>query len=183
MTQTLRNGALLGVLGLAAVGTSLLGRQEAPILTSSEVSAPRTFYLRDAMILGTDPSGYVAYRVFATMVEQPEQDQPLVLSEVRVEYDERERVPWLVTAARATLHEGETMRLHDARLSSLAEPGADSLIIETDELELDAQTYVARAEHSVVLSRGSARVEAQSLSADLKQNRIVLESGHGQFHR
>jgi hypothetical protein len=26
-------------------------------------------------------------------------------------------------------------------------------------------------------------VEAQSLTADLKQNRIVLESGHGQLHR
>jgi LPS export ABC transporter protein LptC len=163
--------------------TWLVGRQETPAVTSGEMSAPRTFYLRDAAILGTDPSGYISYRVFAAMVEQPEQDQPLVLSDVRVEYDARENVPWLVTAVRATVSRGETMRLHEARLSSLPEPGTASLLIETDELELDAEAYLARAEHLVVLSRGGARVEAQSLTADLKQNRIVLESGHGQLHR
>jgi LPS export ABC transporter protein LptC len=183
MTQTLRNGVLLGVLAIGAVATWLLARQEAPVPASSELSAPRTFYLRNAAILGTDPSGYISYRVFATMVEQPEQDQPLVLSDVRVEYAARENVPWLVTAARATVNRGETMQLHEARLSSVPEPGTASLLIETDELELDAEAYLARAVRPVVLSRGGARVEAQGLTADLKQNRIVLESGHGQFHR
>jgi LPS export ABC transporter protein LptC len=183
MTQTLRNGALLGVLAVGAVAAWLFGRQEAPAITPSEMSAPRTFYLRDAAILGTDPSGYISYRVYASMVEQPEQDQPLVLSDVRVEYDAREKIPWLVTAVRATVNRGETMRLHEARLSSLPPPGTDSLLIETDELELDAKAYLAHAEHPVVLSRGGARVEAQRLTADLKQNRIELESGHGQLHR
>jgi LPS export ABC transporter protein LptC len=183
MTQTLRNAVLLGVLAIGAVATFLVGRQEPAVVVSSEVSAPRTFYLRDAAILGTDPSGYIAYRIFAAMVEQPEQDQPLVLSDVRVEYDARENVPWLVTAVRATVTRGETMRLHEARLSSVPGPGTASLLIETDELELDAEAYLARAEHPVVLSRGGARVEAQSLTADLKQNRRVLESGHGQLHR
>jgi LPS export ABC transporter protein LptC len=183
MTQTLRNGVLLGLLGVGAVATWLIGRQEARVVNTSEVSAPRTFFLRDAAILGTDPSGYVSYRVFATMVEQPEQDQPLVLSDVRVEYAARENVPWRVTAGRATVTRGEIMRLHEARLSSIAEPGTASLLIETDELELDAEAYLARADRPVVLSRGGARVEAQSLTADLKQNRIELESGHGQLHR
>jgi LPS export ABC transporter protein LptC len=183
MMQTLRNGALLGLLAVGAVATGLLGRQEAPVVATSEMTAPRTFYLRDAAILGTDPSGYISYRVFAAMVEQPEQDEPLVLSDVRVEYDVRENVPWLVTAVSATVNRGETMRLHEARLSSLPPPGTDSLLIETDELDLDAEAYLARAEHPVVLSRGGARVEAQGLTADLKQNRIELESGHGQLHR
>jgi LPS export ABC transporter protein LptC len=183
MTQALRNGALLAALALGAVATWLVGRQESPAVTSSEMSTPPTFYLRDAAILGADPSGYISYRVFATMVEQPEQDQPLVLSDVRVEYDARENVPWLVTAVRATVNRGETMRLHEARLESLSPPGTASLLIETDELELDAEAYLARAEHPIVLSRGGARVEAQGLTADLKQNRIELESGHGQLHR
>ena len=52
-----------------------------------------------------------------------------------------------------------------------------------DELELEAKTYLARALQPVVLSRGSARVEAERLSADLKQDRIVLENGHGRMHR
>jgi LPS export ABC transporter protein LptC len=88
-----------------------------------------------------------------------------------------------VTAARATVNRGETMRLHDARLSSLGEPGTASLLIETDELELDADAYVARAEHPVVLSRGNSRVEAQGMQADLREDRITLEGGHGQLHR
>jgi LPS export ABC transporter protein LptC len=117
------------------------------------------------------------------MVEQPEHNEPLVLSDVRIEYAARENVPWVVTAVRATVNRGETMRLHEARLSSLPAPGTASLLIETDELELDAKAYMARADHPVVLSRGGARVEAQGLTADLKQNRIELESGHGQLHR
>lgn len=182
MTQTLQNGALLGVLAAIAVGTWLLGRPVAPAVTASEASAPRTFYMRDTAILGTDQNGQVSYRIFAKTVEQPEQDRALVLGDVRVEYDAREDVPWLVTALRATLNEGETMRLHEARLSNLPRPGAASLTIETDELELDAKTYVARTAQPVVLSRGNARIEAQGLSADLKQDRITLESGHGRLN-
>ncbi|HEY7671230.1 MAG TPA: LPS export ABC transporter periplasmic protein LptC [Gammaproteobacteria bacterium] len=177
----LRNGALLGVLAVFAVATWLLGRQETPVIAASEASAPRTFYMRDTAILGTDPSGYVSYRVFAKMVEQPGQDQPLVLNEVRVEYETREKIPWLVTAVRATLNEDETMQLNDARLTSLPEPGADALVIETDELDFDAETYLARSQHPVVLSRGDARVEAQSFRADLKQDQITLENGHGRL--
>jgi LPS export ABC transporter protein LptC len=179
----LRNSALIGALAAAAFATWLLGRQEPPVVVASGVSEPRTFYLRDAAILGTDSSGYVSYRVFATMVEQPEQDEPIELREVRVEYDPREQIPWLATAARATLSKDESMRLHEARLSTLPERDAAATVIETDELELDAATYVARAEQPVVLSRGSVRVEAQRLNADLKQNRIVLERGHGRLHR
>jgi LPS export ABC transporter protein LptC len=181
MTQTLQNGALFGVLAVIAVATWLLGRPVTPVVTSSEASAPRTFYMRDTAILGTDQNGHVSYRVFAQTVEQPEQGKALVLGEVRVEYDAREEVPWLVTARRATWNEGETMRLHEARLSNLPAPGVASLIIETDELELDTKTYVARTVQPVVLSRGNARVEAQSLSADLKQDLITLESGHGRL--
>jgi LPS export ABC transporter protein LptC len=182
MTQTLQNGALLGVLAVIAVMTWLLGRPEVPTVTASEASAPRTFYMRDTAILGTDQNGYVSYRVFAKMVEQTEPDQPLVLSEVRVEYDPREKVPWLVTAARATLSKGEAMQLHEAELSSLPESGAAPLIIETDELELDPKTYLARALKPVVLSRGNARMDAQGFRADLKHDRVTLESGHGRLH-
>ena len=49
-------------------------------------------------------------------------------------------------------------------------------------LELDAKTYIARTAQPVVLSRGNARIEAQGLSADLKQDRITLESGHGRLN-
>ena len=183
MMQTLRNGALLGILAAGAVATWLLGREEAPPVTSSEVSAPRTFYMRDAAILGTDSNGDVAYRVFAALVEQPEQDESLVLSDVRVEYDSRTQIPWLVTAVRATISKGETMRLYEARLSSLPEPGAVSWIIEADELELQTETHLARSEHPVVLSQGNARLEAERLRADLKQGQIDLEGGHGRLHR
>jgi LPS export ABC transporter protein LptC len=182
MTQALRNGALLGALAVIAVATWLLGRPEASVVASREASAPRTFYMRDTAILGTDQNGHVSYRVFAKTVEQPEQDQSLVLGEVRVEYDARENVPWLVTALRATLNDSEVMRLHDARLSSLPSPGAAALVIETDELDLEAETYLARTVQPVVLSRGNARVEALGLSADLKQDRITLLSGHGRLH-
>jgi LPS export ABC transporter protein LptC len=184
MTHALRNGALLGVLVAAAVATWLLGQREPPAVASSDAPAPRGLYFRDAAILGTDSAGHVSYRVFAKLVEQREQDQALVLSDVRVEYDAREDIPWLVTAVRATrLGNGETMHLYEARLNSLPEQGAAPFIIETEELELEPETYVARSERPVVLSQGSARVEAKRLSADLKQNRIVLESGHGQLNR
>jgi LPS export ABC transporter protein LptC len=184
MTHALRNGALFGALTAAAVATWYLGQREPPVVASSEPTAPRGLYFRDAAILGTDSAGHVSYRIFAKSVEQPEQDHALVLSEVRVEYDAREEIPWLVTAARATrLGNGETMKLYEARLSSLPEPGAAALVIETEELELEPESYVARSERPVVLSQGSARLEAQRLSADLKQHRIVLESGHGQLNR
>jgi len=183
MMQMLRNGALLVALAAGAVATWLLGREEAPTVASSEVSAPRTFYMRDAAILGTDSNGDVSYRVFATLVEQPEQDESLVLSEVRIEYDARTQVPWLVTAVRATFDKGETMRLYEARLSSLPEPGAASWIIEAPELELETEMHLVRSEHPVVLSQGSARLEAERLRADLKHGQIDLEGGHGRLHR
>jgi LPS export ABC transporter protein LptC len=186
MMRAVRNGLIFVLLAGAAIFTWLSSRPVPPVdqSTQGQPIVPRGYYLRDAVILGTDSSGLVSYRVFAGTVEQPAQERNLVLREVRVEYDAREDVPWMVTAARATTPgKGEVMQLYEVRLSTLPAPGTDPTVIEAPELAFDPEAYLAWSTEPVVVSRGSARLDAMRLSVDLREDQIELESGNARFNR
>lgn len=186
MAAAARNSLIFVLLAGAAGATWLLNRPQQPELdaASSPNAAESGYYLRDAVILGTDADGTIAYRIFAGRVEQRQHDQSLALTDVRLEYDAGQRVPWLITASSGTVPGGEeSLQLHDVRLSRGAHRDEGPIVIETEVLEIDPDTYVARAAAPVTLSSGAATLEARGFRADLKQDRVELEGGHGNFSR
>jgi LPS export ABC transporter protein LptC len=186
MASAVRNVLLLTVLTAAAVITWLLSRPEPeiPEVTRGGADVPLGYYMRDAVILGTDTSGAVLYRVYATLAEQPQDGDNLVLTGVRVEYDSAEAIQWLATAGRATASvDGSYLRLYDGvRLSNDPGEGAEPIVIEGEELDLDPASYLASTARPVTFSRGEAILQALRFNADLREDTIDLEGVHAQFH-
>jgi LPS export ABC transporter protein LptC len=187
MSGALRNSFLFVLLSLAAAGTWLLSRppQATTGPPQDERPAPLGYYLRNAVIMGTDADGAVAYRIFAARVEQAAERDDLVLTDVRVEYDAREDIAWLVTAARAAARDGgaELDLYGGVRLATRPDKSADAIVIETQQLLFAPETYLAIATMPVSVTRGSGELRSSSMSADLKSDRIDLEEVHGQFDR
>ena len=186
MAAAVRNLLIFVLLTGAATATWLLSLPELPDVAPQPAVAPAKpgYYLRDAVILGTEADGVISYRILAGRVEQPQHERSLFLTDVRVEYDVREGVPWLVTAAHGTGASGSgLLKLSGVQLRRGAHSGDGPIVVETKELEFDPETYIARAAAPVTLSSGGATLEARGFSADLKRDRVDLESGHGKFDR
>jgi LPS export ABC transporter protein LptC len=186
MMSAVRNAVIFVALAGAAIATWLLGRPPPEIeKAATRRAAPLGYYLRDATILGTNADGVVSYRIYARRLEQPEENQSLVLTEVRVEYAARENIPWHVTAPSATAESGgEYLRLYGGvLLSSEPKDGAAAIMIETPELEFEPESYVASGAQPVTYSRGATRLRAESFTADLKKDIIDLVSVYAEFHR
>jgi LPS export ABC transporter protein LptC len=186
MMSAVRNAFIFVLLAGAAIATWLLGRPPAELERAAlRRPAPLGYYLRDATILGTNADGVVSYRIYAGLLEQPEQDRSLVLTDVRVEYDARENIPWRVTAPHASAESGgEYLRLYGGvELSSEPEDGTTAIMIETPELEFKPEAYVASGAQPVTYSRGDTKLRAESFTADLKEDLIDMVSVHAEFHR
>jgi LPS export ABC transporter protein LptC len=187
MPGALRNLLLFVLLSGAATGTWLMSRpsQESTDTEYAARSAPPGYYLRDAVIMGTDADGVVTYRIFAALAERSGETDDLVLTDVRVEYDAREAIAWNVTAARAAARNGgESLDLYGGvRLATRPADGAEPTVIETQELQFEPETYIARATLPVSVTRGSARLHSDSLSANLKSDRLDLGSVNAQLYR
>jgi LPS export ABC transporter protein LptC len=185
MMSAVRNTLMFVILAGAAIATWLLGRPP-PELEGSAIRrpAPLGYYLRDATILGTNADGVVSYRIYAGRVEQAELNRSWVLTEVRVEYDARENIPWRVTAPRGTAESGgEYLRLFGGvQLSSEPEDGTAATMIETPELEFEPESYLATGA-PVTYSRGDTRLQAESFTADLEKDIIDLVRVYAEFHR
>ena len=105
MYINLRNCLIFGSL----LGTTLLSwylsRPATEIEVASEPSerAPLGYYLRDAVLFGTDEHGALLYRIVAEGVEQSTEQQGLELRQVRVEYQEKLDIQWALSAESAIM--------------------------------------------------------------------------------
>jgi LPS export ABC transporter protein LptC len=186
MSSALRNTLLFALLSAAAVGSWFLVRPQQPAANTvrNRDAAPQGYYLRDAVIIGTDSGGAVSYRVFAAAVEQAAEDGDLVLTRVRVEYDADEAIAWQVAAEHAVARNGgggEFDLSGGVRLNSRPSDGTDEVVIEMEGLQFVPDTYMVRATSPVAVFWGGATLRADGMSADLKADRIDLEGVHGQF--
>ena len=153
-------------------------------MSEVEQDTPLGYYLRDAVLIGTDTNGKISYRIYADEVEQHDANDDLVLRKVRVEYDSSEHVPWRLTADEGTVElHGEYLDLSGSvRLSNESEEGVVPTVVKTQQLRLDPASFVASSEEAVAFVRGKARISAVGLRADLKDGRLDLQSqGYGQF--
>jgi LPS export ABC transporter protein LptC len=187
ISSALRNTLLFALLSAAAVGSWFLGRPPQPIVNAVENrdTAPLGYFLRNAVIAVTDAGGTVSHRVFAAVVEQTAEEEDLVLTGVRVEYDADEAIAWQVTAEHAIARNGgdELSLSGTVRLTSRPIGSTDAVVMETEGLQFLPDAYLARATSPVVVVRGGATLRADGMRADLKADRIDLEGVYGQFDR
>jgi LPS export ABC transporter protein LptC len=180
MTRALRTISLfVALLGLAILSWIYARPQTtAPGEDRNPTSIGRAYLLRNAVLLGTDDSGRVYYRVFAETVEKSPVNDDLVLDKVRVEYEADTEVQWRLSAnqGRATGERNIIDLMQDVRLSSTNPDSSSAMVAETEELRLNVEESTASTEQLVAILHGNTRFEATGFEANLKSDYLRLHS-------
>ena len=176
----------LGALTAIAMLTWLWSRQgiedDVPVAVAG--AAAPGYYLHGATILGTDEEGRALITVQAARAEELPAQNRLLLSDVAVRFQPDTQVPWVLTATQgqAFLEETYLDFSGEVELTRSEQPESGPMTIRTSSLRLEPATFDVRTEDPVSLYFGTRRLDAVGLSANLKEERLALESGiHGEF--
>ena len=176
----------LGALTAIAMLTWLWSRQgiddDDPV-TVPGAAAPG-YYLQGASILGTDEEGQALFRVQAASAEELPAQNRLLLSDVAVSYQSEAQVPWVLTATQGHAFLDETYLdfSGEVELIRSEQPDSGPMMIRTSSLRLEPETFDVHTDGPVSLYFGERRLDAIGLSANLKAERMALESDiHGEF--
>jgi lipopolysaccharide export system protein LptC len=168
----------------AAASWLLLGnREDKPGPASADTPEPG-YYLLGARLVGLDADGHELYTVRAQRIEQMPQDGSVALEQVTVDYAAESQTPWTVEAQSGHIPaSGDVIELAgDVHLTRTDATGADRLEIDTPSLELVVRERVARTTAEINLSQGPDTLRATGLEADLRSERLRLQSHvHARF--
>jgi lipopolysaccharide export system protein LptC len=179
------------LLAAAALATWYFGRP-APNASSrpaDDRAYPLGYYLRDAVLLGTDDRGTISYRLHVGLVEERPDEASLALENVLFEYEPSEQIPWSIAAARGDAPIGEERGYLDlsggVELTRRAPTAKDQPThVETETLRLEPDKHLASTKGTVRMTVGGNALDAVGLNAYLKDDRVELESQvHGRFTR
>ena len=178
---------VLGYLALGglAAGAWWLARDQS---TAPAPSAPTTvvgtgYFLHQATVTQTDASGALLIELTTEQATQEPNSTGVLLGPLTAHYYTRAG-PWVATADSGRLSEGATTVELDGHvmLTGLASPHLAPAVVRTEQLSLDTATSVATTSVPVRIELGRNAVNAIGLRADLKSQRLWLESDvHGHY--
>jgi lipopolysaccharide export system protein LptC len=183
----MRNTVVLIVLALLAAATGLLRWQRAtpdPRPTVDESTSPLGYYVIGARLLGTDEQGRVAYRVFATRLDEVPGEQLLTLEGATVDYRPDGETPWTLSAttARAPKDGSEIDLVGDVELKSAPTDGSEPTTVVTQKLTFSPDRSSAETDEAVTMTVGDWQLQGIGLDVDLKGDLLELKSQvHGVF--
>ena len=142
------------------------------------------YYLKDAKILGTNGDGKPLYWIRAASAEEQSNGKHLILKNVTAQYDFSDNAPWVLKASHGEVSANASyLSLSgDVQLATETQQGVNPTIIQTIELRLEPENFIAETTAPVSILIGSHRLEAVGFRADLRANQLILKSNvHGQF--
>ena len=147
-------------------------------------SLPLGYYLIDAEIFGTDEDGRLLYKIWAGRAEERPDEEPLSLSDVRIEYRPAENVPWLLTAdsGEAPADQSYIDLSGAVELANVPRDQGERILIKTQELRFEPETSIASTEEAVSLFLDAKRLDAVGIKVYLQDDRLeLISSVHGEF--
>lgn len=179
-----RNVAITVVLVAAILASWLLiERRSAPKRTTT-TPVESGYYLRDAVIEGMDENGLRLYTLRAARIVERPGNGSVALEDVLLEYTLTDGPPWRVNATGGEIPaSGDRIALHGGvTLAEQLMAGEQPTTIRTATLDVDLLEHRASTGDEVEIERGSYRMTAVGLLADLKAQTLTLQSDvHGRF--
>lgn len=187
MQINFRNVTVFGVLAAAAVSTWFLSRPREPAAPAAAAGGdtPLGYYLRDAVVHGTDENGRTYYWIYAAEARQDPEDEGMAFSDVRIDFRDDDAVGWEILAERAVAP-GRTdyIDLTNVRLENDASADSEHTVIETPQLRFEPAEHYATTDAPVRVRVGGAEIAGVGLEARLRADMIELKSDvRGQFTR
>jgi LPS export ABC transporter protein LptC len=156
--------------------------EDSAVAPEPELTAVPGFYMLDADIVALGEDGQPVYHLNATRLEQQGEDQPATLEEIRIEYDPRTGIDWVLTAPHGEVSAdlGEVWLDGGVEIVSSGEAPVTRML--ADNLTVQIETHMAMTDGPVEISQGETSVEAVGLLANLMDQTVRLQSRvHGQY--
>jgi len=173
------------LVGILSVMLGRRGTEPEPTAPAREPLQPG-YYMVDARITDIGADGKPVVRMESKRIVQKPTDSSIVLGGVKVVYNADEDVQWTLTAAQGVVppNSRQIQLAGDVRIMGRPRPDAVPGVIRTESLLLDTEKSVASTHSRVDIEWGNRRLSAMGLHADLKTERLRLESSvHGRFVR
>jgi lipopolysaccharide export system protein LptC len=180
-----RNSVTLLALLFGAVSSGVLLLRNTPD-ESQNREDPRMsigYYMNRANLVATGDDGHVLFRASARTATQDFDEGTINLQGVRVTYDPATDIPWALQAQNGKIPaDGNIIQLAGDVVARTKNDGNSTMIINTDYLELDTETYVADTERKVAIEYTNNLVFATGMRAFFKEDRVQLISNvNGNF--
>jgi LPS export ABC transporter protein LptC len=177
--------ALLAV----ALASLLTGRHVQDVVSPSPPPEPPPlgYYMKAARIVETGEDGLPLYRVDAQHMQQDPADDSVQMDDLMLVYHTEADLDWTLTADHGSVPPGSRTLDLFGNVVVVGRPQAESendAVIRTSRLSVDTLTHIAKTRERVDIEWGRRRLSTIGLTADLKGERLKLESGvHGRFVR
>jgi LPS export ABC transporter protein LptC len=174
---------------IALLVTFLIGRGGAQREAAAVADAPAEnpgYAAINAEIIETGDDGRPRYRLRAERIEQQPNDLSVSLERPALRYTDERGSEWSASALRGTVPEdrGRVDLEGDVVLSGLLPGSPEPARVATERLSFDTVNEVATTDADVTFDWSQHQLTARGLRADLKRERLVLESRvHGRFVR
>ncbi|MBT8136891.1 MAG: LPS export ABC transporter periplasmic protein LptC [Gammaproteobacteria bacterium] len=179
-----RNFAIAVALLAATVTTWIVVQQRQPRQPQREAAPPGGYYLRDAVVEGMSPAGERLYTLRAVQITQQPASGAVSMQTVDLEYSSGGPQPWHLQADAGSINEaGDLIELFgNVRIEEMLFVGPQTTVVTTPELDVDVRAHLATSEQDVRIERGNYVITAVGLRADLKDQKLKLQSEvHGRF--
>jgi lipopolysaccharide export system protein LptC len=179
-------GVVRLVLLLAAVAITWSIARQQRVDAPDELARPLPpgYYLKSAVLSGTDGTGQLIYNVAAELAEERPTENRILLTNVRVNYRAAAQVPWDISSQNgiAQLDQSYIDLFGQVELTSAPQPPETETLIFTDAMRLRPEEFVAETAERVQIQMGGRELRATGLVAYLKEDRLELQSNvNGQF--
>ncbi|MDE2233991.1 MAG: LPS export ABC transporter periplasmic protein LptC [Gammaproteobacteria bacterium] len=178
--MNLRIWLLVIILALSAAGTWWLLRHVTPpvIQKSPPVSHAPDYYFTDATVTMLNEEGKPkAIMTALRILHHPDNDSVEVFTP-RVEYFVAGEQPWHLQADHALMPAGGKLVELNGHVVIRHAGNRDGqpLVIHTDQMNLYLNTYIATSAAPVEITQGTSRMSGVGMHANLKENRLQLET-------
>jgi lipopolysaccharide export system protein LptC len=175
---------MTGLIAAAIASYGILSRNTDDASPVGERPAQPGYYLKEAILTITQPDGSPRIKLVAARIEEQPADDSYAATQVRVDYLALPNRPWSLNADRAHV----PMDLKTVEFSGNVEVRSEQSerggVIRTESLTLETATNIARTKAPVQIELGNQRLNATGMIADLKGERLQLESGiNGRFQQ
>lgn len=171
---------------VVTVVSVLTGKRAQDVSTPAAQTEPPQpgYYMKRARIVETGKDGEPLYRVEADRLQQNPADNSIEMDDLKLVYHTESDRDWTLTAAQGFVPPGaQTLNLV-GNVTIAGQPQAEqpSAVVHTSRLSVDTLTHVATTRERVDIEWGPRRLSTMGLTADLKGERLQLESSvHGRF--
>lgn len=172
------------LLAAVVIGFGALSGRDAGTAATNVTSEQPSFYAKDAIVVQTQEDGSPQLRLVADRIEQKSADDSIVLHKVRVDYLQVPGKRWVLTADQGFVPADSRIVNFSGNVELQPSPSPAPTFLHTDALAIDTERNVAYTTSSPTrMQFGRYTMRVKRAEADLKTEKIKLESAHGRSER